>query len=400
MGTLRDRIIGLVGAVRDRAATAEAQRHVPATTIVELRDAGLFRTFVPKKFRGDERNPAELYEAVVELARSCTSTAWVASLLAVHNFLIALLDGAAQEEMFAGGPDVLLSSSVAPMGVATRVDGGFRLTGKWSFASGIDHAQWIMLGASIKNEPVPPPPPAASSFPGLAVQGQLFFLPAADFTIHDDWHVAGLRGTGSKSLTVADAFVPSRRVLSLASAFDGTAPGFAIHTSRLYRVPWPTIFNSAFPPVALGTALAMLDGFRSYIGSRVNSFSGKGYRTNPGSLVRLAKAAAHVDTARALYRRDVAAIERCAAGAAFPAGTTERIIYDATWIIHACSGAIDLLYRGSGGRAIYESSPLQRHVRDINAITQHVIADLDFYGEAYGRVLLENADYSFGAADY
>ncbi|HEY4055960.1 MAG TPA: acyl-CoA dehydrogenase family protein [Kofleriaceae bacterium] len=397
MGTLRDRMMDLVAGIRARAADTEAQRRVAPESIAELSGAGLFRAFVPRSYGGDERSPGEVYEAVVEVARACTSTGWVASLLTAHNFMLALLDRTAQDEIFAAGPDVLLASSVAPMGVATRVDGGYRLTGKWSFASGVDHAKWMMLGSSIKDEPPGPPPPGASTFPGLSSQGRIFFISSADYTIQDDWHVAGLRGTGSKTIAVADAFVPARRVLPLPSIVDGTAPGFALHTSPLYRLPWSPLFNSAFPPVALGTALAMLDGFRSYIGSRVNSFSGKGYRANPGSLMRLAEAATRVDSARALHRRDVAMLDAGAAGTPVPRGASERIIYDAGCVVHACSEAIDRMYRGSGGRSLYESSALQRHVRDINAMTQHMMADLDLYGEAYGKVLVETSDYTFGA---
>ncbi|HEY4181379.1 MAG TPA: acyl-CoA dehydrogenase family protein [Kofleriaceae bacterium] len=397
MGTLRDRVSEVRARIGARAAATEAQRSVARESIAELRDAGLFRAFVPRSYGGDERAPGEVYEAVVEIARACTSTAWVGSLLAAHNFMVAFLDRVTQDEMFAGGPDLVLSSSVAPMGVATRVEGGFQLTGKWSFASGIDHAQWIMLGAKIKDAPPPSFPPGASTFPGLSSQGNIFFLPVSDYAVHDDWHVAGLRGTGSKSVVVEDRFVPTRRVLPLPSLTDGTAPGLALHASSLYRMPWGPLFNSAFPPVALGTALAMLDGFRSYMGSRVGAFSGRSYRANPGSLVRLAEAAGQIDAARTHQRRDLAMLDRCAAGTAMPAGASERIMYDGALVIHACSAAIDQLYRGSGGRSLYESSPLQRHVRDINAITQHVIADLDVYGEAYGKAVMENAEHTFGA---
>jgi len=388
----------LVEGIRAKGAQTEHQRCVSDETIRDLRDAGLFRAFVPRRCGGDERIPSEVYEAVIELARGCASTAWVASLLSVHSFSIALLERAGQDDMLAAGPDLLISSSVAPMGIAERVEGGFRLSGRWSFVSGVDHAQWLMLGAAIKDEPACPPSPGASTFPGFSSQNSLFFLPAADCRVHDDWDVAGLCGTGSKAIEVKAAFVPMRHVLSLVAVNRGVAPGLALDDGPYYRVPWFPLFHSAFPPVAIGTALAMLDGFRAYTNCRVSSFSGKGYHTNAGPRVRLAEAAAQVDAARALYRRDVATLDNCAKGEPLPRGVPERIVYDAACIVHACSRAIDQLYCGSGGRAIYRSSPLQRQFRDIHAITQHVMADLDTYSEAYGKALLENPDFAFGAA--
>jgi alkylation response protein AidB-like acyl-CoA dehydrogenase len=144
----------------------------------------------------------------------------------------------------------------------------------------------------------------------------------------------------------------------------------------------------------------MLDGFRDYIGSRVDGFSGVAFKNTAGSAQRMAEAAAQIDAARLVFRRDVAALDRAAQeDRPLRPGESERIMYDAPFIMDVCSRAAAELFRGSGGKILYESNPLQRHFRDIHAMTQHVAMDLDRAGETYGRLLLQNAQLALGARE-
>jgi 3-hydroxy-9,10-secoandrosta-1,3,5(10)-triene-9,17-dione monooxygenase len=353
--------------------------------MVELRDAGLFRAFVPRLYGGDERSLTEVLEVATDLAAACPSTAWVGALFALHNIAACWLDKRGQDEIFAARPDALVASSVAPMGTLVERDGGFRLAGKWSFASGVEHAEWTMLGASL-------------ALPNGAPDYAFAFVRAAEARLVDDWHVAGLRGTGSQSLELADVFVPRHRVVQLKRVHDGTAPGFTVHAQPFYRLPWYPVFICAFPAAALGTALAMLDAFRRHIVARVDGFSGLAFKTTAGSAVRIAEAAATIDAARLMFRRDVAALDRAARGSQpLRPGDAERIMYDAPFIMEACSRAVLQLFRGSGGKALHESNPLQRHLRDIQAMAQHVAMDLDRAGETYGKLLFEKQHFWLGA---
>ena len=338
-------------------------------------------------FCGDERTLSEVLEAATELAAGCPSTAWVGTLCAVHNIAVCWLDKRGQDEIFADGADVMVASSVAPVGTLVDADGGFRLTGRWSFSSGVEHASWVMVGALLKSAAAPP-------------EYVFGFVRASEITLVDDWHVSGLRATGSKSLELTDVFVPRHRAVLLRTVQDGTAPGLALHTQPFYRLPWYPVFICAFPAIGLGAALAMLDGFRDYIRSRVDGFSGVGFQSTPGSAVRMAGAAAEIDAARLVFRRDVSALD-CAAQENRPlrAGESERIMYDAPFIMDACSRTAVALFRGSGGKALYEVNPLQRYFRDIHAMTQHVAMDLDRAGETYGKLLLQNAELALGARD-
>ena len=387
--SLRQAVVDLIPEVRQRADAAERERRLPAETMASLRKAGLFRSFVPRVYGGDERPLAEVLDTATELAAGCPSTAWVGTLFAMHNISACWLEKRGQDEIFADGPDVLLASSVAPMGKLVRADGGYRLAGKWSFSSGVEHASWIMVGATLA-------PESADAAPDYVFG----FVRAADVTVIDDWHVAGLRATGSKSIELKDVFVPHHRVVLLKTVQDGTAPGLALHKQPFYRLPWYPVFICAFPAAGLGTAIAMLEGFRDYIRSRVDGFAGIAFQTTSGSAARMAEAAAEIDAARLVFRRDVAALDRAAQeGRPLRPGESERIMYDAPFIMDACSRAVVRLLRGSGGKALYESNPLQRHFRDIHAMTQHVAMDLDRAGETYGRLLFQNAELALGVRE-
>lgn len=389
--SLRKRLGALVPALRQRADAAEQARRVPNVSVEELTAAGLFRAFVPRRHGGDELPITEVLEGVIELAHGCTSTAWVGSLLSFHGLLAAWFDPRAQAELWAGGPDVRIASSVAPAGSALITGDGFRLSGRWSFCSGIDHSTWVMLGglpttAEHLANPRRDPTTVATQF----------LVPLSACTIEDDWDVAGLRATGSKSVTLRDVEVPAHRALPLV-ATEPTA-GQRANPQPLYQVPWQPIFNSAFPPVALGTALANLAAFRDHIGARVNAFTGRAARTAVGPSLRLAEATARIDAALAMFQRDGRELTDAGTAPARPLSPAAqaRIVYNAAFVIDQCSEAINQLWRGSGGRALHRGNAMQRHFRDIYAMTQHGAFDMDACGERYGKELLSNP--TFGVA--
>jgi 3-hydroxy-9,10-secoandrosta-1,3,5(10)-triene-9,17-dione monooxygenase len=383
----RHAIAELLPAVGARAEETERRRAVPAESMAALRDAGLFRSFVPRDYGGAERSLGEVLESSTEIAAACPSTAWVGTLFAMHSVAVCWLERRGQDEIFADGPDVPIASSVAPMGTIVEVDGGYRLAGRWSFCSGVDHAAWIMVGATLR----------PSSGPTEYV---FSFVRAAEAAVIDDWHVAGLRGTGSRSFELQDVHVPRHRAVLVRTAHEGTAPGLAIHRQPFYRLPWYPLFISAFPAIGLGAALAMLQGFRSHIGVRVDGFTGAPFSTQAGAALRMADAAARIDAARLLFRRDVAALDGAAReGRPLLPGEFERIMYDAPFVMDSCSRAALELFRGSGGSALRDSHPLQRNFRDIHAMTQHVAMDLDRAAETYGRALFTNAALGLGARE-
>src|SRR5262245_17804239 len=269
----------LIPVLRERAAAAEEARQLPSETIDDLRGAGLFRALVPKRAGGDERALWDVLEGVIELARGCSSTSWVGSLAALHNWAIALFDERAQREVWADGPDSFIVSSVAPCGSLTKVDGGFRLDGRWSFVSGANVVAWAIVGRKCKELAQESPPGAQPWETGPPPDFLFVLVPMADVRIEDDWHVSGLKATGSNSISLESVFVPEHRALSLQDVFRSRAPGLAVNSEALYRAPFRCVFDSAFPPVALGTAFANVGAFRDYTAGRVHAYSGAAFRS-------------------------------------------------------------------------------------------------------------------------
>src|SRR5215472_15635647 len=195
-------VADLLPMLRQRAQETEDNRDVPADSVKALTETGFFRLLQPASYGGLEADPIAFYTAVRLIASACGSTGWVASVLGVHPWQLALFPERAQEEVWGADPGTRMSSSYAPTGRAHTADGGYRLDGRWSFSSGCDHANWVLLGGIVLDED------------GKPVDFRTFLLPAADYTIDDVWDTVGLRGTGSNDIVVDDVFVPEHRSLS------------------------------------------------------------------------------------------------------------------------------------------------------------------------------------------
>ena len=187
--------------LRDRAQETEDARRIPAESIKALQQSGFFRLLQPKRYGGFEADPVAFYTAVKMLAGACGSTGWVSSILGIHPWNVALFDDRAQQEVWGEDQDTLISSSYAPMGKSEIVEGGYRLSGKWSFSSGCDHGTWALLGGPAFKD-------------GKPVDFLTYLVPISDYTINDVWRTVGLRGTGSNDIVVDDVFVPEHRSAS------------------------------------------------------------------------------------------------------------------------------------------------------------------------------------------
>ena len=241
----------LLPALRERAARAEKLRRLPDETFADFQEAGLFRALQPKRYGGYELDPGTFYQAVMEVGAVCGSSAWILGVIGVHNWHLAIFPPQAQEDVWGEDTSVQLSTSLAPTGTVERVDGGFRLSGRWSFSSGCDFCHWAVLGGIA--------PPAEAGQPPDA---RIFLLPRRDYEIDDNWHVMGLCGTGSKDIVVDDAFVPEYRTHSYLDAFHLRNPGTAVNDAPLYRLPFGLVFPIRITAPAIGAALGALEAFR------------------------------------------------------------------------------------------------------------------------------------------
>src|SRR5476651_1619499 len=192
---LIERARSLIPALRQRSKQATADRRLPQETIDDFQRLGLTRCLQPAMFGGFASDYRVFSKMLRTLAQGCGSSAWVAAVHGEHNWVIGNFSEQAQRDVWGGNPHAVASASVAPNGSAEPVAGGHRLSGRWGFSSGCDHAQWMLLGSMAKT--------------GGAPELRMFLLPIGQCEIIDDWHVMGLCGTGSKSIVVKDVIVPA-----------------------------------------------------------------------------------------------------------------------------------------------------------------------------------------------
>ena len=366
---LLQRASGLLPALRERAARTEDLRRVPDENIAELLASHLVRIGVPRRFGGLEVPYGLCLDVAAELGRGCPSTAWCYGLWAAHAWLIGYWPLEAQEEVYGNGPDALCSSSLNPgRSTCNLVTGGYRLSGRWEFSSGCDSASWVMLGA-----------------PNIGERSWVL-VPRDDFEIVDTWFVSGLRGSGSKDISVSNAFVPHHRVMDVNTAGVSDLGAWELHRQGRYRVPVSTLLGWDLVGPMVGIAQGMIDEFTS----RIVGTSGPGRTADsPAIHLRLAQATAEVDAAKAVMNADVREILRKGAGGE-PFAPLERARFrrDKAFITQLCLKAVNGLFDISGGHALHDSVPLQRFHRDAQAVAHRDGLVMELGGQDFGRVAL------------
>jgi alkylation response protein AidB-like acyl-CoA dehydrogenase len=361
-----------VARLADRAEEAERLRRLPQATIDDYRDSGLARLLLPKRYGGCQAEFPEILEVVRTMAHGCASSAWTLGFYTLHNWMLALFGERAQDEVFAGGP-VLCPGPLAPTGRAIPDDGGLRLTGRWSWATGIMDADWVMVGAICGPDDAP--------YPALVL------LPVADVAVEDVWHTAGMCATGSNDVVVENVWVPEHRLVAVTDIYGGTAPGAELHHAAAYRWPMvPALALTAAMP-ALGSAELVADLFAQRLSERVIAYSGAAQKDQPAAQIRLADARARLRALRALTDSAAGDIQaRVAAGEHISRTTRAGVRAAAAHVVHESRSVIADLLEASGASAQFLDHPLQRAKRDVDVISGHVVFDYDGSRELAGAL--------------
>jgi 3-hydroxy-9,10-secoandrosta-1,3,5(10)-triene-9,17-dione monooxygenase len=373
---LRARAEALVPVLRERAAEAEELRRVPDATIADLHASGLFRMLQPARVGGSELPYRAVCELPAIVSRGCGSTGWVLSNLASHHWMLAMWPPEAQDEIWGQSPDHLIGSALALTGGrARKVPGGYRLSGRWGFSSGIDPSAWNMIGAMVEE--------------GAAKEPRFFLVPAQDYAIIDTWFVTGLTGTGSKDVEVKDAFVPEHRTIAVTAISGGANPGSEVNPAPLYRLPALALFPFIIAGVSLGIAQGAVEQFVAATKRRFSTYTGRSLADLATLQVRLAEAAALADAAEAMMFRDCDEAMRMVEAGDMP-GLEEKARYrrDGAFAASLATKAVDLIFAATGGGAIYVKNPIQRAFRDVHAANAHYILNWDVALSLYGRVAL------------
>jgi 3-hydroxy-9,10-secoandrosta-1,3,5(10)-triene-9,17-dione monooxygenase len=373
---LLERARTLIPRLAERAPACTAARTVPAETIAEYHEAGILNILQPRRFGGLQGRFSLFSRITEELTFGCASSAWVYAVLAEHQWIIAQYPEQAQIDVWGDNPLAVASSSLAPRAAAKKVSGGWRLSGRYTFSSGCDYAQWAILGVFLGEL-------------GDPRNVAYLLVPLAEMEIVDDWQVLGLAGTGSKSLLLHDVFVPDHRCVMTSELFAGTPPGAQVHPDYpVVRAPRGFLVSYSLPPVAIATARRALDLVCRDLSTRISRGVSK---MADSEVVQMAigEAAAAIDSATlSLHHGRDSSTEAVSSGRRITAAEALRARRDMVYAQHQVSWAMECLCELSGARWVYDRDPLQEMRRDVMTIVTHHAASRPAAYAPYGSMLL------------
>ncbi|KJF24285.1 hydroxylase [Rhodococcus sp. AD45-ID] len=360
-----DNIVALADDLRARAEEAESLGRLPDDMAKGLKSSGIIRMLARKEYDGFEAHPRDFSEAVMKTASVYGSAGWVAGIVGVHPWQLAMADPKVQQEVLGSDSDTWQASPYMPGGVATPVDGGYIVSGRWQFSSGTDHCDWIFLGAMIGDK---------NGAPLMPPQGLHVILPRSDYEIvEDSWDVVGLRGTGSKDIIVTNQFIPSYRVMDAGKVIDGTAAQEYGVTETLYKMPWSTMFPLGITSATIGIAEGVLAAGIAYQRERVGA-TGAAIKDDPYTLHALGEAASEIDASRQQLLSQVDRIfDKVDAGQTISFEERALVRRNQTRAAWRAVRAADEIFDRSGGNALRNDNPLQRFWRDAHAGLHHAI---------------------------
>jgi 3-hydroxy-9,10-secoandrosta-1,3,5(10)-triene-9,17-dione monooxygenase len=362
------RVRALLPMIRDGAPAAEEARTLPRATVDALLAAGISRILIPPRFGGYGLSLDTWFDVVREIAKADASHGWCASLMIHHPHYVGHFPEAAQNAIWADGIDCAIAASVQPSGRVTAVEGGYRISGEFAFASGINHSRWLVVGSIAEGAEGP--------------EARFFLVRPNDYQIKDTWFTTAMRGTGSNTAVCDDVFVPADHTLALSDLREGKTPGGNLHDHPIYRAPWISYAPLTFTAPMLGAAQGAYELFRDWIQTRKAGRGGTALAQVTSVQVRLARAAANLDAAELLLRR---AVDTAHAPNPPPLELRARTMRDCSRAAELCVEVIDALLGMSGTAGFAASHPIQRAWRDIHFAAMHVALNPEQNFAHFGR---------------
>lgn len=372
-------------ALQERRVRCRADVRVADETVAEFTKAGFFKILQPEQWGGYAMDPQVFYAVGLEVARHCPSSAWILGVIAVHNWQLAVFDDQAAQDVWADDPATLISSSYAPVGKVKVVEGGFRLSGRWSFSSGSEHCKWAFLGAVV---PTPEAPFDMSNY-------RTFLVPVSDYEIVHNWEVVGLQGTGSHDIVVDDVFVPEHRTHKSMDGFLCDNPGNAVNDAPLYRMPFMQVFVRAVCTATLGACEGALDAFVEV--AKTRQVGPNKMKNDPFARVLATEVKASIEEMKlTMFRNFDAMMECCRSGQPIPIDDRVRYRYDSAVVADRCLALSGKMLKASGSGGIRVGSDLLAFHLDILASQAHVANNSIPFATNMGGVLFgeENADFA------
>ena len=370
----------MIPTLAQRSPEGRRQRQIPAQTIAEMQQAGLFRVLQPKRWGGYEMELGVFYDIELALAEGDMSTAWIYGVSGVHPWFMALLDDRAAQDVWGGDTARLICSSLMPAGKATATDGGFRLSGRWRYASCCCHCDWALLGGMVAADGGGPP------------HGRIFLVPRQDYQSVDTWQVAGLQGTGSWDVILDDVLVPAYRTQSMLDNFLLKGPGQAVNTASLYRLPFGLIFVRGISTAALGALQGMLNAMLDYGKTRVTRAGGRSSE-NPFVQLLAAETAASIDEMRlALHHTFHKLHDYARRGETPPLDERLKFKFQSTWVTERCTLLASRIFKATGAAGLSDELPFGGILADLMAGRQHISNQFEYVGSNWGAAMFGSQD--------
>lgn len=369
--------------IRSLANDTEANRIVSKDIVAEMKNSGLFSLTTPKEFGGAEMGFSAVVQVTAELARYCGSTGWVFGVLAGHSWLLNYFPKDVQKEVYGDG--TRLTATVFRLGgKAVQEPGGIRITeGVGRFCSGIDHADWVVVGATVEMLD-------GSVAPHFAIVSK------KNLEVQDDWFTAGMRGTGSRTIHIRDALVPNGWAVPFSKMNEAGAKVAKALGKEVYAIPWTAILPFSLIGAPMGMARGALQAFIDGLKGRVQSFNPQQQAEQSATFERLAAAATDIDAALALVVADADYCDSIADASAMTPVKCARISANWAWAAQTSRYAATRLFEAGGGSGIYNNSEIQRFWRDVNSAAQHIAFTWDSSMTSYGRSLLDLPANQYG----
>ncbi|MFC7962726.1 acyl-CoA dehydrogenase family protein [Rhodococcoides kroppenstedtii] len=372
-----DNLRALLPDLRAGAAANEQARRLSDDTVAALRRAGAFRIAAPTRFGGLETNLRTMLDVSSTIAEGDGGASWVTTLSNINHWALGLFDERAQAEVYADGPDVVISGVVSPTATARRVEGGYRVSGQWPYASASLHATWCTGGVVVLDED-----------DSVLDQG-MALIPSSDYTVDDTWYVAGMRASGSNTVVADDVFVPEHRMLSMMGAFSGSY--VAERTDSAFA-------RSAFGPMLvmvlvgpqLGMGRAALDLVTTKAAEKSLAYTVFERQADSVAFqMMVAEAALKIDTAHLHAHRAADDVMRWAEAGVYPDLVSRaRVRGDAAVALRSVTEALNILLDATGAGAFADVNALQRIWRDSNVGARHAVMLPRVSVETYGKALL------------
>lgn len=374
MSNLVAAIEGISNLIVDCAAKGRAQRQVCDEVVEALKECGYMRAVLPKRWGGQELLPQEFFRASVKIAEADMSTAWIAGIIAVHAYQLALMDEQAQADVYGEDPNTLISSSYNPVGGKVEsAHGGLMLSGRWGWSSGSAHCSWVLLGAIVPGEGY-----------------RTFLVPRADYEIEDTWFVYGLQATGSNDIVIDEpVFVPHYRTHKQMDGFN------CLHEQEnlLYNIPWAQLFIRVVTTPAIGAAKHAVRLFVEKAAS--SSTDPTKLQGDPDITRRVSESLNEIDEIETImYRNFDRMVEHVTAGRSIPMIDRVRYRYQASLVIDRMGAAVDRLFEVAGGRSVFDGAEIQDIWHDIHIARAHVANNPTGFARNFGAMSLgaENGD--------